>query len=106
MLDENGQSCLEICRPWTFLNSSVSVWLSNESQKTNNHIQNENLIGESIQKWHLWRRKYDLFTASNKKQFAYIDTELLSWNFPLLNKNNEPIALITRNFTHLLREVH
>jgi Scramblase len=50
VLDPQGQVLLEVKRPWTFINSRLSVLYSDK-----------NLIGEVHQVWHLWRRRYELF---------------------------------------------
>ena len=40
-----------------------------------------NVIGEVHQKWHLWRRRYDL--VLNGKQFSAVNSGLLAWEFLL-----------------------
>lgn len=52
------------------------------------------MIGEVRQRWHPWRRKYDLFLG--KKQFAAIDGPLLAWEFELKDANGNTLALIDR----------
>lgn len=51
-------------------------------------------IGEVRQRWHLWRRKYDLFMG--KRQFAAIDGGLLAWEFELKDGSGNTLALIDR----------
>lgn len=43
------------------------------------------VVGEVHQRWHLWRRKYDLYLG--KRQFAAIDGGLLAWEFVLRDEN-------------------
>lgn len=46
------------------------------------------------QRWHLWRRKYDLFIG--KRQFAAIDGGFLAWEFELKDAVGNTLALIDR----------
>ena len=39
------------------------------------------VVGEVHQRWHAWRRKYDLYI--NRRQFAAIDGGLFAWDFVL-----------------------
>jgi uncharacterized protein YxjI len=52
------------------------------------------VIGEVRQRWHLWRRKYDLFM--DKRQFAAIDGGFLAWEFELKEAGGNTLALIDR----------
>jgi hypothetical protein len=52
------------------------------------------VIGEVRQRWHLWRRKYDLFM--DKRQFAAIDGGFLAWEFELKDASGNTLALIDR----------
>ena len=54
------------------------------------------LVGEVNQRWHLWRRKYDLYLG--KRQFAAIDGPLLAWEFVMRDADGGVLALIDRNF--------
>lgn len=54
------------------------------------------LVGEVNQRWHPWRRKYDLYLA--KRQFAAIDGPLLAWEFVMRDADGGVLALIDRNF--------
>jgi hypothetical protein len=51
ILDGQGQVVLKVKRPikW-FLNSSICIYTPENK-----------LIGEVKQRWHIWRRQYDLF---------------------------------------------
>ena len=40
-----------------------------------------NEIGEVKQRWHLWKRKYDLYLG--RRQFADIQGNFLAWEFVL-----------------------
>ena len=54
-------------------------------------------VGEVRQRWHLLRRKYDLYVGS--AQFAAVDEPMLSWAFTLRGESGEPLALVDRNFS-------
>lgn len=56
--------------------------------------QQGEVIGEVRQRWHLWRRKYDLFLG--RRQFAAIDGGLLAWEFELKDAAGNTLALIDR----------
>jgi uncharacterized protein YxjI len=43
------------------------------------------VVGEVHQRWHLWRRKYDLYLG--KRQFAAIDGGFLAWDFTLRDES-------------------
>lgn len=46
------------------------------------------------QRWHPWRRRYDLFMG--KRQFAAIDGPFLAWEFELKDGGGNTLALIDR----------
>ena len=60
------------------------------------------LVGEVRQRWHLWRRQYDLYVG--QRQFAAIRSGLLAWEFVLQDEGGRPLARIDRNFSGLGRE--
>lgn len=53
------------------------------------------MIGEVRQRWHLWRRRYDLFMG--KRQFAAIDGGFLAWEFELKDGSGNTLALVDRS---------
>ncbi|KAI9103119.1 Scramblase-domain-containing protein [Phlyctochytrium arcticum] len=93
VLDQNGGIVLKIERPlkW-FLNSTITV-----------RDENDNLIGEVKQVWHIWRRKYDLFLK--QRQSAVIDSGFWAWDFPMRDANNYQIGEVNRNFVGFAREI-
>lgn len=95
ILDLSGEPLLAFHRPWRLINSRLSVMHPSNEQPS--------VIGEVHQEWHLFRRRYDLFM--NRKQFARIDEPFLSWDFNLLDENDKQLCIITRNFTHFVREM-
>lgn len=92
--DADDNKRLIISRPFTIFQSNVDVY----------DVCSKSHIGSSIQHWHLWRRQYSLFKGKNTL-FAAIDSGFLSWDFEVNGRNIRKPCLITRNFTHLLREV-
>lgn len=94
ILDLSGEPLLAFYRPWRLINSRLSIIHSSDDGS---------IVGEVHQEWHLFRRRYDLFIG--KRQFARIDAPFLSWEFNLLNQNDKELCIISRNFTHFVREV-
>ena len=61
------------------------------------------VVGEVLQRWHLWKRKYDLYLG--KRQFAAIEGGFLAWEFALRDANGGVLALIDRNFQGFGKEL-
>lgn len=61
------------------------------------------VIGEVQQRWHLWRRRYNLFLG--KRQFAAVDAPLLAWEFELKDEVGGTLALVDRNFSGFGKEL-
>ena len=61
------------------------------------------VVGEVHQRWHLWKRKYDLYLG--KRQFAAIEGGFLAWEFALRNSDGGVLALIDRNFQGFGKEL-
>jgi hypothetical protein len=57
------------------------------------HLQGE-VVGEVRQRWHPWRRNYDLYLG--RRQFAAISGGFLAWEFELKDAQNNTLALIDR----------
>ncbi|CAO3617249.1 unnamed protein product [Cunninghamella blakesleeana] len=92
ILDANGNVIFKIMRPFSWINSRIFIY----------NVDDE-LVGEVQQRWHLLRRKYDLFTGTN--QFATIDTPFLGWDFNLTDEDGKPIGNVSRNFVGFAREI-
>lgn len=45
----------------------------------------DNVVGEVHQRWHLWKRNYDLYL--NRNQFASIEGNFLAWEFVLRDES-------------------
>ncbi|EDO18404.1 hypothetical protein Kpol_1013p79 [Vanderwaltozyma polyspora DSM 70294] len=68
------------------------------------------LVGESIQNWHLWRRRYELFQRDVKEdvsfsQYGEIDAPFLSFDFPVADSEGKIMAGVDRNWVGLGREL-
>ncbi|ABN66823.2 phospholipid scramblase 1 [Scheffersomyces stipitis CBS 6054] len=102
-----GDLLLTIKRPFSFINSHIKCFLP--GYDTDNSLIFEK-IGESIQSWHLWRRRYNLFKLEDEvtddfNQFGAIDAPFLSFDFPVKNQNGDVIASVDRNWVGLGREL-
>lgn len=53
------------------------------------------VVGEVRQRWHPWRRNYDLYIG--KRQFATISGGFLAWEFELKDVQGNTLALIDRS---------
>ncbi|GME99016.1 unnamed protein product [[Candida] boidinii] len=103
LYDNNGNLLLTIDRPFSLINSHIKTFLPNVNTKESY------LIGESVQNWHLWRRKYNLFLNDkfdneNFSQYGLINSPFLSWEFPIFDSENKIIGSISKNFVGLMRE--
>lgn len=102
-----GDLLLTIKRPFSFINSHIKCFLPGFD--SHGHLMHE-IIGESIQSWHLWRRKYNLFKLEDDatdlyEQFGAIDAPFLSFDFPVTNEAGDVIASVDRNWVGLGREL-
>lgn len=67
------------------------------------------LVGESIQNWHLWRRRYELFqrdfdSEGSFSEYGQIDAPFLSFEFPVTDADGKIMAGVDRNWVGLGRE--
>ncbi|KAI8319377.1 Scramblase-domain-containing protein [Martensiomyces pterosporus] len=100
IMDLNGNICFNIDRKFSLINSQIFV--SDEHGA---------LIGESQQEWHLWRRRYNLFTVegqevdAQRQQFARVDAPFLSWDFPLVGEDERILGGVYRDFAGIGMEL-
>jgi uncharacterized protein YxjI len=96
VLDSTGNVILKIHRPLYLLNSRIIVY-----------DHNDNYIGEAVQEWHLWRRRYNLFVKKSNAicQFAKIDAGFLSWDFLATDEEGCPLAAVNKNFSNFAQEI-
>ncbi|EGG05122.1 uncharacterized protein MELLADRAFT_116882 [Melampsora larici-populina 98AG31] len=103
ILAVDGTELLRIRRPFSFINSRISIECPHRQK----------VIGEAQQEFHIWRRKYGLFTTSSDKigeetafeQFAKIDAGLLSWEFFAQDADGKLMGSVSRNFAGFGREI-
>ncbi|KAK7207046.1 Scramblase-domain-containing protein [Myxozyma melibiosi] len=102
--DAEMNPVLTLQRPFALINSRVRV-----SVPPTIYDDEPRIVGESHQRWHLWRRRYNLFTSEdgsdNFDQFAAIDAPILSFRFELLDELNRLMGVVSRNWVGLGREL-
>ena len=84
--DAHGTLLYRIFRPFYFITSTIYI---EDAQG--------NVVGEVRQRWHLFKRNYDLYRE--KSQFGEIRGNFLAWEFEIVNEEGETLALIDRNFS-------
>lgn len=117
VLDLNDNLLLTIKRPFSFINSHIKAILpmriDNEADplvaRAADLDDDGIIVGESVQSWHLWRRRYNLFESVNDgsgrfEQFGKIDSGFLRWEFPVFDRSGEVHGSVSRNFSGLFRE--
>lgn len=102
-----GDLLLTVKRNFAIINSHIKCYLPGVDEY-GNMMREE--IGESRQKWHLWKRRYDLFKLEDEEkeeyeQFGMIDAPFLSFEFPVNNESGEVIGSVDRNWVGLGREL-
>jgi len=104
ILDLDGNIILKVYRPFAWINSRTFVQrhVLDDAEKGK-----ETVVGEVQQMWHLWRRRYNLFSGRNDlfTQFAAVDAPFLSWDFFLQDEAGNNLASVVRNFTGFGREL-
>ena len=102
-----GDLLMTIKRPFSFINSHIKCLLPGFDPMGNLMYE---VVGESVQSWHLWRRKYNLFKLGDEEtdeyvQFGAIDSPFLAFDFPVRNEAGDVIASVDRNWVGLGREL-
>ncbi|CUM62752.1 uncharacterized protein PRCAT00000309001 [Priceomyces carsonii] len=102
-----GDLLMVIKRPFSFINSHIKCFLPGYDNQGNVMLEE---LGESIQSWHLWRRRYNLFKMEEEEpvefdQFGAVDAPFLSFDFPVTNNEGDVIASVDRNWVGLGREL-
>lgn len=92
ILDSKGNIVLTIRRPPYLMSSSLFV-----------ESEDGTPIGEVQMRWHLWKRRYDLYKG--KEQFAHIDGGFLEWDFNLQDENGKKIASVNKDFRGFAKEI-
>lgn len=107
VFDNNGNLLMTIKRPFSFINSRIQSILPGFQNVKDDGV----VIGESIQSWHLWRRRYNLFLNANVEtneefdQFGAIDAPFLSFQFPVQDSEGYVNGAVDRNWVGLGREL-
>lgn len=87
-----GDVIFRVRRPLYIINSVMNI----------EDAQGE-VVGEVMQRWHAWRRHYDVYLR--KRQFAQVRSGLLAWEFMLQDEHGRPLAQIDRNFQGFGKEL-
>lgn len=116
----------QLRRPFSWINSRMFVQRTKHSSDPT-FAEDEPILdtfSEVQQRWHLWRRRYDLFIRQGPKrilslvsdpqpepetesyhQMAKIDEPFLAWNFSLWDARGKEMGNVSRAFRGLGREV-
>ncbi|KAI0665112.1 Scramblase-domain-containing protein [Cubamyces menziesii] len=125
VMDSQGSPVLWLRRPFAFINSRMFVQrLKDFGEYTPSGEPILDTFAEVQQRWHLWRRKYDLFLRQDPRrilslvnepqpepetdlfnQFAKIDEGILAWDFTLRDAYGQGIASVNRAFRGFGREL-
>ncbi|KAI0302063.1 Scramblase-domain-containing protein, partial [Russula brevipes] len=127
IMDREGTPVLWIRRPFAWINSRMYVQgLKDWHEYTSTGEPVLDTFAEAQQRWHLWRRRYDLFLRATPKpvlskasepqpepepepdhfeQFAKIDEGFWAWHFTLRGSRGEELASINRAWRGFGREV-
>lgn len=102
-----GDLVLTIKRPFAFINSHIKALLPGVDDQGHNVYEE---IGELVQLWHLWRRRYNLFKLEDEvtddfEQFGAVDAPFLLFEFPVTNAKGDTIGCVDRNWVGLGREL-
>ena len=127
VMDTAGNVVLRVERPFSWINSRISVY------KGGDEAHPDNKIGECQQIWHPYRRKYSLYQRYSEEdtsthpaedsstkavavrdeagkqeaytQFAAFDSRILAWDFYLQSERGQVLGSINRNFMGFAREI-
>ncbi|TKY87500.1 hypothetical protein EX895_003514 [Sporisorium graminicola] len=116
VMDASGKPVLMIRRPFTWINSTAHIYAVRSDYPVGYGAPQDSdleLIGEVQQRWHLYRRRYELFLrrtnedegGDNFVQFAQIDAGFLSWTFLMQDADSKLVGAIDRNFRGFGREI-
>ncbi|KAH9079439.1 Scramblase-domain-containing protein, partial [Lactarius deliciosus] len=127
IMDRDGTPILWIRRPFAWINSRMYVErLKDWHEYTPSGEPVLDTFAEAQQRWHLWRRRYDLFLRQGPLvertlskagehppepqlehfvQFSKIDEGFWAWHFTLRSSRGEELASISRAFRGFGREI-
>ncbi|GBE82046.1 Phospholipid scramblase family protein [Sparassis crispa] len=116
VMDADGNPVLWLRRPFQFINSRMYVQrLKDLHEYTSQGEPVLDTFAEVQQRWHLWRRRYDLFLRDEKrrilskddlfKQVARVDEGFWAWDFTIQDSRGEEMATVNRRFRGFGREL-
>ena len=117
VMDASGKPVLMIRRPFTWINSTAHIYAVRSDYPVGYGAPQDSdleLIGEVQQRWHLYKRRYELFLRRRGEQesegdqfvqFAQIDAGFLSWTFLMQDADSKLVGAIDRNFRGFGREI-
>ncbi|KAI0050899.1 Scramblase-domain-containing protein [Auriscalpium vulgare] len=125
VMDSHGTPILWIRRPFDWINSRMYVQrIKDLHEYTPEGEPVLDTFAEVQQRWHLWRRRYDLFLRETSRrilstldepqpepdtehfsQFARTDEGLWAWHFTMRGRSGEEIASVNRAFRGFGREI-
>lgn len=102
LLDLDGRIILNIKRGFSLINSHIKVLIPDRPFYENEPVPDYRILGETVQQWHLWRRKYNLFEYSEQddsyEQFAAINAPFLSFDFVARDQHSQIKSMINRTW--------
>lgn len=109
LFDPEGNHIFTIKRPFLFINLHIRAIIPGVMMQ-GALVEPEGLIvGESVQSWHLWRRRYNLFRLTGENadfdQFGAIDAPFLLFSFPVTNEEGVVMGAVDRNWVGIGREL-
>ncbi|PRQ73119.1 Scramblase-domain containing protein [Rhodotorula toruloides] len=86
--------------------SSASTALTTR-QPEQEYQDDGEIIGETQQEWHIYRRRYNHFIKRGDEmvQFAKTDAGFLAWDFSVRDEEGKVVGSINRNFAGFAREL-
>lgn len=94
VFDAHGDPIFEIRRPAYLISTNMFVYEPGDDGAE---------IGQIEMAWHLWKRRYALFTNGN--QFAECDTGFLGVDFEMKTEEGKTLARVNKDFTGFAREI-
>eukprot|EP00172_Hildenbrandia_rubra_P000072 Plantae.Rhodophyta-Hildenbrandia_rubra.ctg10332.p1 GENE.Plantae.Rhodophyta-Hildenbrandia_rubra.ctg10332~~Plantae.Rhodophyta-Hildenbrandia_rubra.ctg10332.p1 ORF type:complete len:528 (+),score=93.42 Plantae.Rhodophyta-Hildenbrandia_rubra.ctg10332:106-1584(+) len=93
VLNREGIPVFKIRRPMYLVSTSLFVETPDGGE----------VLGEVIMKWHVYRRRYELFV--DKKQFANVDSGFLAFDFAMKDEQGNTLGSVNKDFTGFAREI-
>lgn len=87
-----GEELCVVRRPFYWISSSLTVEIGGK------------VVGKVLQRWHLWRRNYDVYIKSDEamRQFGEVSNPgFWWWTFTVKDENGNPLAEIDRSWRGL-----